>query len=128
MTLLNDDFMLEELDFVPMAENTNILYKDYYAKICAYIMHTNAFQLTPNEVEEWLESGKMKKSCYFRSGIADKNERKFWFKRAMGLQLIYDTKNGRNSIINGNDSKYDICRETKTALEIIGLVQPYGWF
>ena len=128
MTLLTDEFLHEELDFVPMVENTNILYKDYYAKICSYINHVNAFQLTMSEIEEWLENGKTKKSCYFRSGVADKSERKYWFKRAMGLQLIYDIKNGRNTMINGKEGKDDISREAKTALEIIGLLQPYGWF
>lgn len=125
MTILTDDFMEQELDFLPSAENRTIFYKDYYYKICQYISKVNAYSLSPSQIEQWLEAG----TCVgvpIRTNV-DKENRIYLFKRAMGLQVIYDYNNGRNSMAKGTNSVDDICRETKDALEMIGLLQKYGW-
>lgn len=125
MTILTDEFMQNELDFIPSVENKAVFYKDYYYKICQYISRVNAYSLSPTQIEQWVETG----TCAgvpIRTNV-NKEDRVYLFKRAMGLQVIYDYNNGRNSMAKGTNSADDICRETKDALEMIGLLQKYGW-
>ena len=127
MTILDDEFMLKEMDY-PMTkvENRTALYTDYYYEICGFIRKINAYRLTPDEIERWLDKGDCAKSCKYVCGVKDKDERVRLFKRAMATQLIYDAGNGRNSMIRGTDANYDLCRSAKNTLEIIGLLQHFG--
>ena len=127
MTNLSSEFMQEELDFLPMTENSSIMFKDYYYKICQFVKKNNAFNPSCDDIEEWLEDGFFSKAPYFKCSEKNVDQRKYWFKRAMGLQLIYDNSNGRNSIIKGTDGNFDICRECVECLEMIGLIQPIRW-
>lgn len=127
MTILDSGFMKNELDFVPMVE-TQLLYKDYYMKICQYVYRNSVYRPTPSEIEEFLQNGFCGRFFKVKSHIETAEERKYLFKRAMGLQLIYDTNNGRQSMIKGTNSADDVCRETYEALDVIGLIQPYGCF
>lgn len=125
MTILTDEFMQEELDFIPMVENKQILFKDYYYKICQYINKVSAYSLTPNQIEQWLSTGTAQ-GVKVRTNV-DAETRKYMFMRAMGLQLIYDFNNGRNTMVKTTNGADDICRETHEALKTIGLLQVYGW-
>lgn len=118
MILLDSGFMKNEFDFVPMV-NTNALYKDYYYKICQYIYRNNIDGLTPEMVDNYVETGL---NCF----VNCKEERIYLFKRAMGLQIIYDTNNGRQEMIRNTDGKFDICRETRDLLDMLGLIKKFG--
>lgn len=127
MTLLTDEYMLQELDYPVIRENKEAIYKTYYAFICQQIKKCSAYKLSPSEIEEWLEKGRVCKMGNRVCGVNSKEERIWWFRRAMGLQLIYDAGNGKNSMIKGTDSKDDLCRDAKGALEEIGLIVQFGW-
>lgn len=127
MTILTDEFMQQELDYLPMVENKQVMYKDYYEKICQHIFTRNAFRLSRKAIEFWLENGYCEKAPYYKCAIKEKEDREFYFKRAMGLQIIYDASNGRNTITNERERVFDICRESEDCLNIIGLIQPVRW-
>jgi len=127
MTLLDDAFMIQEMDYPIVEENRVALYNDYYYEICGFIRKCNAYRLTPEEIEYWLDTGLCKKSCDYVCGVKNADERKRLFKRAMATQLIYDAGSGRNSMIRGTEPAEDLCRSAKNILEIIGLLQHFGW-
>lgn len=126
MILLDDKFMKEELDYAPMVENPEILYKDYYFKICAYISKVNVYSPMPSDIDNYIHNGVSKRLNSCRCNV-ELSEREYLFKRAMGLQLIYDTNIGRNTMAKGTNKEEDICRETIDLLETLGLLQTYGW-
>ena len=127
MTELTTDFMQSELDYLPITDSKEVLYKDYYNKMCNYIFRVNAFRLAPNEIEFWLDNGYCEKAPYYKCILENQDSRKDYFRRAMGLQLIYDAENGRNAMIKGTDGKDDVCRETQEYLSALGLIQPIRW-
>ena len=127
MTILTDEFMKNELDFDVDTASSQKLYKDYYNTFCQVVFSKNAFRPTPADIEQWMEQGYFSKASYLKCGISDSKERKNWFLRAMGLQIIYDKNNGRNSMIKGSDGAFDINRESIDCLNIIGLIQPVRW-
>ena len=124
MILLTQDYMLNQLDYEVKTLNSDVLFKEYWYKICGYIYKVSVYNFTPNDVDEIINTGKCKR-CDFTSIIADKDDREFLFKRAMGLQLIYDNTNGRNEMIKGSNENDDFCREAREVLDIIGLIPKY---
>lgn len=127
MTILTDDYMKNELDWDVETEASEKMYKDYYDTFCRIVHQKNAFRPTPKDIEEWIEQGHFDKAPYLVCEIKEQPERANWFKRAMGLQIIYDSNNGRNAMIKGSDGEYDIGRESLGCLEEIGLIQPIRW-
>lgn len=127
MTILTDEFMKNELDFDVNTASSQKVYKDYYNTFCQVIFSKNAFRPTPADIEEWIEQGYFNKAPYLKCGIKESAEREKWLLRAMGLQIIYDANNGRNSMIKGSDGAFDINRESIDCLGIIGLIQPVRW-
>lgn len=127
MTKLTREFMQSELDYLPIAEHEDILYNDYYNKICNYVFMNNAFRLTPNAIEFWIENGYCENAPYYKCIIDTKEGRENYFKRAMGLQLIYDAENGRNTMVKGTDGNDDINREAQEYLNALGLIQKIRW-
>lgn len=126
-TLLSKEFMHDELNYDCRDENINIAFKDMYYKMCNYVSANNVYKPTTADIENWLNTGKFNNHTRIRSGISSECERKYLFKRAMGLQLIYDLANGRNTLITGTDKSSDITREAKDSLDMLGLIQLYGW-
>lgn len=124
MILLTQDFMLNDLDYQVKTLNSCVLFKEYWYKICGYIKKVSAYNFTPKDVEDLINIGSVSRFGY-SCDINDRNDREYYFKRAMGLQLIYDNGNGRNSMINGNDGQYDVCRDTIEALNMLGLIPKY---
>ena len=125
MIVLDDNFMKEELDYFPITENNDALYKDYYYKICTYVGNNNVYKPLPSEVEEVVNKGRCKRICC-NCILISKDERINLFKRAMGLQLLYDVSIGRNTMARGTNKEEDICRETKAILNTLGLLKEYG--
>jgi len=126
MILLNDEFMKQELDFAPLTENNSAVYKDYYYKVCSYIGSNNPYKLLPSDIEKIIQTGScVKTGCCVCKNMPN-DEREYLFKRAMGLQLIYDMGIGRNTMAKGSNTDEDICRETKDILNSLGLLKQYG--
>jgi len=123
MILLDDEFMKAELNFVPVTENNEVLYKDYFYKICAYISNNSVVKFLPSQIEKHLNPP-IVCGCEIRNILGE--ERTKLFKRAVGLQILYDINNGRNTMTTGSNSEEDICRETKDILNSLGLLKMYG--
>ena len=127
MTILDDNFMTTEMDYpITKVENRTALYKQYYFQTCAFIRKINAYRLTPDEIEQWLETGKCGKSYDYVCGVKNAEQRKYIFKRAMALQLIYDAGSGANAMIRGTKAEEDLCRASQNELDLIGLMQHFG--
>lgn len=126
MILLDDNFMKNELDYETQANNKVRYYKDMWYFITTYICRpkTNRLGLTNEDIEQYILDGTCKK---YNCPVKDKEERVYLFKRAMGLQVIYNETNGRNSMASGTSESEDVCRETYTTLKSLGLIQPVGW-
>lgn len=129
MILLDDDFLMNELDYQTEAKNTTAYYNEMWYVITSYVCrpYVNRFGLSYDEVEEFVTTGTIARRKDYVSKIKDAEQRITAFKRAMGLQLIYDEANGRNIMQRGTQEAEDICRESYLALQSIGLIQPIGW-
>lgn len=127
MTILTDEFLLNELDFTVNSASSEKLYKDYYYDFCQVVHQKNAFRPSISDIEEWIEQGYYSKAPYLKCAEKDATQREYLFKRAMGLQVIYDSSNGRNAMIKGTDGIYDVCREAESCLELLGFIQPVRW-
>lgn len=127
MIALTQDFLRNEMDYTPTATNQEILFKDYYYKICSYVFKHNAFRLTPSMIDEFIEKGNCAAFPRYTSNLKTKEEREYLFMLAQGYQLIYDNNNGRNTMIKDGNSANDICRECVDNLGVIGLIQPIRW-
>ena len=127
MTILTDEFLKNELDFDVNTSSSEKMYKDYYYTFCEEINKRNAFRPSISDLEEWIKQGYFDKAPYFKCQEKDAEQRAYLFKRAMGLQIIYDSSNGRNAMIKGTDGEYDIDRQSIRCLELLGLIQPVRW-
>ena len=129
MILLDNDFLNNELDYITLEVNTSAYFKEEWYFIASYICRpkTNRIGLSYDEIDEFIKTGTIQRKPEYISPIKDAEQREKLFKRAMGLQLIYDENNGKNIMQRGSSEDEDVCRETYLALKSIGLIQPIGW-
>lgn len=129
MILLDDDFLKNELDYRTIAKNTAVYYKEIWYLVAGFVCRpvNNRLGISFENVEEFVTTGEIKRKAGYKSPIKDNDERITIFKRAMGLQLIYDEANGKNIMQRGTQEDEDICRECYVLLKSIGLIQPIGW-
>ena len=129
MILLDNDFLKNELDYETVAQNREAYYKELWYMVAGYVCRpkNNRLGLSYDEVEEFVTTGTLARRTDYVSPIKDAEQRETIFKRAMGLQLIYDEANGKNIMQRGTNGDEDVCRESYMALRSIGLIQPIGW-
>lgn len=121
-TLLTSDYLINELGYTIDGGSSfqRAKFKDYYIDTCSFINENHFAKPSMSNIEEYLSVGAVNiGKTFIKSNIANENERKDLFKRAMGKQLIYDMLNGRASMFRGE--KDGICLDMVKLVKMLGL-------
>ena len=120
-TVLTSDWLKNECSYelymlVPHERKTT--YQNYYIDMCAVIHHLHCMRFSPQEVESRLED-----PGSLATAVKSPAERKYQFLLATAKQLMYDVANGRTQMIRGEDGNFDLCRDARAILDMLGFCQ-----